>query len=128
MKKKGVNYKNEVIEDEWEYNKNHKPTEAEVREIVARVAEIGIRTIFENFCYRFGGKVFIQMKGGPIGVKVTMACARLVMINWGNMVKGSLKLASMEITLFACYVDNVRMGATSLRLGMRLELATMTGT
>ena len=32
--------------------------------IVARVAEIGTRVIFEN---QFGAETFLQMSGGPIG-------------------------------------------------------------
>ena len=101
MKNKAINSKTEIIENEWEFRKGVSPTEQESKELIARVAEIGLRTIFEKFCYRFGGKVFIQMKGGPIGARVTMACARLVMVHWGRMVQSSLSLSIMEITLFS---------------------------
>ena len=56
--------------------------------LVARVCEIGVRTIFQNFIYSFGGHNFIQMLGGPIGARVTMAAAKLVMQDWAECVTG----------------------------------------
>ena len=55
------------------------PTEKEKRIMHGRVAEIGVRTVFRNFIYTFGGHVFLQKSGGPIGARVTMAASRLVM-------------------------------------------------
>ena len=51
----------------------------EEREIIARCVEIAVRVVFENFCYKFGGETLKQREGGPIGARVTMAAARLVM-------------------------------------------------
>ena len=82
LKIKEINSKKEKIEDQWDFPEDV-PTEEEEREIVARVAEIGVRAIFEHFCYRFGGKTFQQQSGGPIGARVTMAAARIVMQDWG---------------------------------------------
>ena len=75
MKNRGVNSKSERIHDEWIFQPNVTPTESLSRELLARVAEIGLRTIFENFCYQFGGISYIQKKGGPIGNRVTMAAS-----------------------------------------------------
>ena len=50
-----------------------------VRLIMGIVAQIGIRTVFENFTYTFGGHIYKQMAGGPIGGRLTMCCALLVM-------------------------------------------------
>ena len=43
--------------------------EREKTEIVARVAEIALRVIFENFNYKFGGNTYCQESRGPIGAK-----------------------------------------------------------
>ena len=48
------------------------------------MVEIGIRALFTNFCYTFGGKIFLQQAGGPIGARITMACSRLRMQDWGE--------------------------------------------
>lgn len=81
MKNKNVNAKKETIEDTWVFPRNT-PTEIEIREIVARVAEIAMRAIFENFNYNFGQNTYQQASGGPISARVTMAAARLVMQDW----------------------------------------------
>ena len=52
--------------------------------IIARCCEIGVRTVFENFTYKFGGKFYKQMEGGPIGARLTMCAARLVMMQWAE--------------------------------------------
>ena len=56
------------IEKQWCFPRCE-PNEQEEREIIARCAEIATRSIFENFCYKFGGKTYKQTDGGPIGGK-----------------------------------------------------------
>ena len=41
------------------------PNEHEEKELIARCAEIATRAIFENFCYKFGGKVYLQKDSMP---------------------------------------------------------------
>ena len=60
------------------------PTEMEKTNLMAACLEIGVRTCFENHVYQFGGKIYLQSKGGPIGMRVTMAAARVVMGDWGE--------------------------------------------
>ena len=57
--------------------------------------------IFENFIYKFGGKLYRQGSGGPIGARVTMAASRLVMIDWGEEYSSALKRSRMEIGLLS---------------------------
>ena len=53
------------------------PTRRQKRIMVAVMAELGVKTLFDNFCYKFAGHSYLQMSGGPIGARVTMAAARL---------------------------------------------------
>ena len=82
--------------------------------MLARMGEIGLRTIFENFMYTFGGKNFLQLSGGPIGARVTMAAARIVMQDWSEQYSRILIKAKLEIWLFSGYVDDGRQGTTRL--------------
>ena len=59
-----------------------KLTDENKKEIVAEVARIVTELMFENHLYTFGGKVYRQRKGGPIGLRGTCAIARLIMCNW----------------------------------------------
>ena len=51
-----------------------------------------------------------------------MAAARIVMQDWGEKTRLTLVLAKMELALFSDYVDDLRQGGTSLRLGLRYDL------
>ena len=51
------------------------PTERHRQMMIARAAEIGSRTIFENFMFSFGEKKYLKAKGGPIGARVMMCAA-----------------------------------------------------
>ena len=113
-----VNSKKGNINKQW-YFPRDKATDEQIRDIMSRCAEIAVRTIFENFTYNFGGVKYLQSKGGPIGARITMACARLVMQNWGVKFSCIMLKADLKITLFKSYVDDVRLACTLLRLGMR---------
>ena len=43
-----------------------KPTEEQKNILAARVGEIGVRTVWRNFCYQLGGNTYLQGGGGPI--------------------------------------------------------------
>ena len=105
MKNKNVNRKVEKEETLWIYPKAI-PTKVQEKQIIARVAEIGTRVLFENFCYTFAGNTYIQMSGGPIGARVTMAAARIVMQAWSVkyqdiLIKSGLRVPS-AILCWSC--------------------------
>ena len=50
--------------------------------MVGMIAEIGVRVLWENYCYDFGGKTFKQKEGGPIGQRPTMAASRIIMTDF----------------------------------------------
>ena len=118
MKCKWVNHKEILNDDDWIYPPGI-PTLAEQRRIIGHVAEIGTRTIFENFCYQFGGKAYHQQAGGPIGARVTMCAARMVMRHWARGYGEILLHAGLRLPLLSGYVDDGRQGSTVLRKGMR---------
>jgi hypothetical protein len=86
-----------------------------------RMCEIGVRTIFSNFCYSFGGKNYIQQHGGPIGARVTMSAARMVMQDWAEQYHQILLNIGLKVWLFAGYVDDGRQGTSNIRMGTRFQ-------
>ena len=82
------------------------------------MAEIGTRVLFENFVYSFGGEAYHQQGGGPIGARVTMCAAKLVMQHWADRYEGILLRSGLRVPLFTGYVDDGRQGGTTLRKGM----------
>ena len=63
MKSKWVNSKEILADNDWIYPQVQ-PTERQRRQVIGRVAEIGTRVVFENFCYQFGGILIINKEGG----------------------------------------------------------------
>ena len=51
-------------------------------ELMGLAMELAVVFFFENFTYTFGGNVYRQARGGPIGARLTMAVARIVMQDW----------------------------------------------
>ena len=106
-----VNRKKSKIETQW-YFPRKEATKEQVRDIISRCAEIAVRTLFEKFTYNFGGKTYLQASGSPIGARITMACARLVMQDWGEQFINIMLTANLKITMFKSYVDDVRLAST----------------
>ena len=117
MKCKWVNNKEVLDDDDWIYPPII-PTREQTRWIQGHVAEIGTRMIFENFVYQFGGVAYHQQQGGPIGARVTMCAARMVMQHWARGYEMILLKAGLRIPLLGGYVDDGRQGSTVLRRGM----------
>ena len=120
MKSKELNSKKGKIEMQWSFPRRE-PTDLQIREIQARVAEIGVRFLFENFPYKFSGENYKQMSGGPIGARVTMAAARIVMSDWGEKWRHILEGANRVVGMLDGYVDDVRQQSTCLRYGTRWD-------
>ena len=121
MKNVEVNSKTGEGDKSWVFPKRS-PTEQQKRELVSRMAEIGVRAVWENFVYTFGGKTYLQQEGGPIGARLTMACARLVMQNWGRIYRGILVRCKIDFWLSGCYVDDARQSTQSVKMGNRYNV------
>jgi hypothetical protein len=98
------------------------PTELEKRELLARMSEIAVRAIWKHFVYTFGGKLYLQRSGGPIGARVTMAVARLVMNNMGRKYRLILEAGGLRSFLSSVYVDDSRQKTNNLAKGMRYDV------
>ena len=100
-------------ESVWVY-KTLEPSKDEERRLVAAVLKISISASFELHVYSFAGKAYKQKVGGPIGSRLTMAVARVVMIAWGRRLQEIVKEGGMELYIAAYYVDDIRLILTLL--------------
>ena len=102
----------------WEFPVRE-PSEKEKIYLMAACLEIGVRTCFEHHVYQFGGRYYLQKSGGPIGMRITMAAARLVMCDWGLRMKEIFSKASIQTYLKAVYVDDKRSLLPAIKKGTR---------
>ena len=45
----------------------------------------------DNHCYQFNGKIRVQKKGGPIGLRLTGEIADCIMIDWDKTLLAELR-------------------------------------
>ena len=81
--------------------------------------EQAILFFFTNFTYTFGGKLYIQVGGGPIGARLTMVVARIVMQQWKEDYDEILENSDIVELLSGLYVDDGRAVQRLLKLGER---------
>ena len=118
-----IRAKEDDPEAQWCFPKKEDDlTAIENRNIIARTAEIGVRVIFENFTYRWGGDTYRQSSGGPIGCRVTMAVARIVMQVWSEQYRSLLESEGILIAMMKGYVDDNRQITRLLAMGKRFNV------
>ena len=76
MNSRGVKQDNED-NDQWIWPKVEIP-EQDRTELIGVMLEIGIRVMFRNLVYSFGGEYYLQTEGGPIGIRGTGAVSKLI--------------------------------------------------
>ena len=116
----GLRNKENSEEIQWFFPRKN-PGEEVLKEMIAMVAQIGIRILWGTYCYNFGGKTFLQGEGGPIGQRPTMAASRLVMEEFFSQYRRVLEKAEVKIMMMKVYVDDGRQLTTLLRKGMRYD-------
>ena len=111
--------------DKFEY-KNTELSSQECKKILARVAEIATRALFQNHAYRFGDEYYHQKEGGSIGDRWTGAASEIVMQDWATKYRNILENSKLEVHLLAGYVDDGRQYTSCLPLGSRFQEQTGT--
>ena len=94
-------------------------TKLEKRKIVATVVQMGVIVLFNSHVYQFGGKFFLQKKGGPIGLRATCAIARVTMLSWDVKWQQIMKENGIEMEACGRYMDDLRAFLYGIRKGWR---------
>ena len=103
----------------WQFPRGMELTDLDKKMVIAQVVAIGVRTMFQTHVYTFGGHLFHQKKGGPIGLRGTGAVARVVMAMCDIKVKDKMENSKVETQVDARYVDDVRNQLMPLKQGWR---------
>ena len=82
-------------------------TKDQLRYLLAKVLKVAILSVFRNHMYMFMGIVYIQLAGGPIGLRLTSMVARVVMDHWAAMFLCALQDSGIKIWAMMKYVDDV---------------------
>ena len=88
---------------------------------MAACLEIGVRNAFALHLYQFGGRLYHQKDGGPIGMRLAGSVARIVMGEWAGRMMKILKDNNIKVWLAAYYVDDVRFLTSIIDKGFRWD-------
>ena len=84
-------------QEQWIFDPSIKLSEGEKKEIIATVVCIATEELFKNHFYSFGGVIYHQKGGGPIGLRGTCAVARICMQIYDRKLKTSLDELCLKI-------------------------------
>ena len=111
--------------EQWDFPEGD-ISEVERKKIIAKVVEIAVIALFENFSYKFGGKNYKQKSGGPIGVRATGAASQLTMEDWAEEYIKILINSGLWVAMMGGFVDDGRQVTTQLQKGARFDGETKT--
>ena len=93
------------------------PSQQDKRKLLGLALEIGVKAAFNLHCYQFGGNMYKQSFGGPIGMRLTMSVSRIVMADWSLKAQKVFRDAGIKVYLATSYVDDVKIVIQRLPAG-----------
>ena len=95
------------------------------RKLVAGCIMVGVRAVYNNHAYTFGGEIFIQEDRGPIGNRLTMCLSTIRMMMWAKRLLQTLSKMGIRILLAVCYVDDLRFLTKLIELGWEVDKGSL---
>ena len=93
------------------------PSPLQQRMMVAWTLMKGVEVVMGSHFYRFSGKAYHQQAGGPIGLELSQAVARLVMLWWDGEFLQRCQRAGVAREMYLRYLDDVNMITRCLPAG-----------
>ena len=91
----------------------------EEKKVLAEVLKIAILAVLKNHTYQFGGEVRLQEEGGPIGLELAGALARVVMLWWDRKFLSLATANNLILFLYLRYIDDGNLAGEHLPPGSR---------
>ena len=110
-------------EKNWESSLFYPPTRAMTREEKTKVLSLcvqqGLLAALGAHLYTWHREVKEQQEGLPIGLDLTRAVARLVMLDWDQQFLQLVRLNNITFHMYSRYIDDTANGAEALMPGTR---------
>ena len=71
----------------------------------------GVRVVFKGHTYNFGDKFYLQLEGGPIGLRLTAMIARLICLWFDFMFSTRCISLGIMMLMYKRYVDNINLAS-----------------
>ena len=100
------------------------PNEVEKSKMVSKLVELVTREVMSNHYYAVGDTVRKQTEGGPIGLQVTGAIARIVMLWWDERFLEIANVAGIGIEMYERFIDDSNLVSEVVEAGWRFSKET----
>ena len=110
---------NKANEDKWE--RARKPGIRQRKRMVALAVAEGVKACMSSHVYCVGDKIFLQQRGGPIGLELTGAVSRAFMKRWDRLYLEKVKKAGVRMMVYERYVDDSNQVAVVPAPGSRYD-------
>ena len=104
--------------DSWIFA-NQNPTIFQIKLILGLVVEVGVLLAMGSHVYEFGGRFYLQLAGGPIGMVLTAWLASIIMKAFDNLWVGLLVSNRVKFYGYGRYVDDSRTFLAGIAKGWR---------
>ena len=95
------------------------PTEEEKKVMPAQVIKVAMLAVLKNHTYQFNKDARRQDDGGPIGLELAGAMARVVMLWWDKRFLTLAIINNIALYLYLRYIDDQNMALKPLAPGTR---------
>ena len=75
--------------------------------VMAKVMKTAVLAIFKCHTYSLDQKFYVQLKGGPIGLRSSCFVARLVMLWWDDKLFEAIEKMNLSTVAGARYMDDI---------------------
>ena len=96
----------------WHAAEKEPENEEEKKNLLAEATKVVLKFLLQNHMYSFDGEQKKQRDGGPIGLVLTDAVAKIFMTWWDRKVKEKAEREGLEILLYKRYVDDINVIAS----------------
>ena len=93
----------------WKPTDTTSLTNIQKKLLLSRAVKTAVKTIFRHHVYQFDGVYYIQLAGGPIGLRLTSVVAQIVMDRWSLLFLAKLDNTGWKIWAMMKYVDDVNL-------------------
>ena len=105
-------------DEQWWFSEVEATAE-EKKKLLAKGFEIATKTLWQTHLYKFGGKIYHQKSGAPIGARASGAGCRVIMNIHDEVVAEKLEKIDNNPDLAFRYVDDERYHLRGLKPGWR---------
>ena len=100
-----------------------RPTEDEKKIMLSQVIRVAMLAVLQNHTYQFkNNEARLQSDGGPIGLELAGAMARVIMLWWDKKFLQLAALNHVELYMYKRYIDDKNMALKPLTPGTRWVL------